>query len=46
MKTRKAYDHDRMYVDEVLDYIERDSDRGSQLEGTWIPLLLYVDNIV
>ena len=35
-----------MYVDEVLDYIERDGNRGTQLVGTWIPLLLYADDIV
>ena len=35
-----------MYVDEVLDYIERGGDRGAQLAGTWIPLLLYADDIV
>ena len=35
-----------MYVDEVSDYIERGGDRGAQLAGTWIPLLLYADDIV
>ena len=35
-----------MYVDEVFDYIERDGDRGAQLAGTWIPLLLYAVDIV
>ena len=35
-----------MYVDEVSDYIEREGDRGAQLSGTWIPLLLYADDIV
>ena len=35
-----------LYVDEISDYIERDSDRGAQLAGTWIPLLLYADDIV
>ncbi|WP_176691521.1 reverse transcriptase domain-containing protein [Enterobacter cloacae complex sp. GF14B] len=35
-----------MYVDEVSDYIDRDGDRGAQLAGTWIPLLLYADDIV
>ena len=35
-----------MYVDEVSDYIETGSDRGAQLAGTWIPLLLYADHIV
>ena len=35
-----------MYVDEVLDYIERGGDKGSQLAGTWISLLLYADDIV
>ena len=35
-----------MYVDEVSDYIERGGDRGSQLAGTWISLLLYADDIV
>ncbi|MCO5546778.1 hypothetical protein L7F22_000214 [Adiantum nelumboides] len=36
----------RMYVDEVSDYIDREGDRGVQLAGTWIPLLLYADDIV
>ena len=35
-----------MYVDEISDYIARDCDRGAQLAGTWIPLLLYADDIV
>ena len=35
-----------IYVDEVSDYIERGGDRGSQLAGTWISLLLYADDIV
>ena len=35
-----------MYVDEVSDYTERGGDRGSQLAGTWISLLLYADDIV
>ena len=35
-----------MYVDEVSDYIDRGGDRGAQLAGTWIPLLLYADDIV
>ena len=35
-----------MYVDEVSDYIDREGDRGAQLAGTWIPLLLYADDIV
>ena len=35
-----------LYVDEVSDYIGRDGDRGAQLAGTWIPLLLYADDIV
>ena len=35
-----------MYVDEVLDYIERVGDRGAPLAGTWISLLLYADDIV
>ena len=35
-----------MYIDEVLDYIDREGDRGAQLAGTWIPLLLYADDIV
>lgn len=35
-----------VYVDEVAEYIEREADRGAQLAGTWISLLLYVDNIV
>ena len=35
-----------MYVDEVSDYIDRGGDRGAQLTGTWIPLLLYADDIV
>ena len=34
-----------MYVYEVSDYIDREGDRGAQLAGTWIPLLLYVDDI-
>ena len=35
-----------MYVDEVSDYIDREGDRGAQLAGTWIPLLLYANDIV
>ena len=35
-----------MYVDEVSEYIDREGDRGAQLAGTWIPLLLYADDIV
>ena len=35
-----------IYVDEVSDYIDREGDRGAQLAGTWIPLLLYADDIV
>ncbi|MCO5588614.1 hypothetical protein L7F22_042571 [Adiantum nelumboides] len=35
-----------MYVDEVSDYIDREGDRGAQLAETWIPLLLYADDIV
>ena len=35
-----------MYVDEVSNYIERRGDRGAQLAGTWISLLLYADDIV
>ncbi|MCO5606524.1 hypothetical protein L7F22_060712 [Adiantum nelumboides] len=35
-----------MYIDEVSDYIDREGDRGLQLAGTWIPLLLYADDIV
>ena len=35
-----------IYVDEVSNYIERTGDRGAQLAGTWIPLLLYADDIV
>ena len=35
-----------MYVDEVSDYIDREGDRGAQLTGTWIPLLLCSDDIV
>ena len=35
-----------MYIDEVSDYIDREGDRGAQLAGTWIPLLLYADDIV
>lgn len=35
-----------MYIDEVSDYIDRGGDRGAQLAGTWIPLLLYADDIV
>ncbi|MCO5587382.1 hypothetical protein L7F22_041331 [Adiantum nelumboides] len=35
-----------MYVDEVSDYIDREGDRGAQLARTWIPLLLYADEIV
>ena len=34
------------YVDEVSDYIGADGDRGAHLSGTWIPLLLYADDIV
>ena len=33
-----------MYIDEVSDYIDREGDRGAQLAGTWIPLLLYAAN--
>ncbi|MCO5572106.1 hypothetical protein L7F22_025857 [Adiantum nelumboides] len=35
-----------MYIDEVSDYIDKEGDRGAQLAGTWIPLLLYADDIV
>ena len=35
-----------MYIDEVSDYIDRDGDRGALLSGTWIPLLLYADDLV
>ncbi|MCO5603414.1 hypothetical protein L7F22_057564 [Adiantum nelumboides] len=35
-----------MYIDEVSDYIDREGDRGAQLAETWIPLLLYADDIV
>ena len=35
-----------MYVDEVSDYIQREGDRGAQLAGTWISLLLYANDIV
>ena len=35
-----------LYVDEVSDHIEREGDRRAQLAGTWVPLLLYADNIV
>ena len=35
-----------MYIDEVSDYIDREGDRGAQLARTWIPLLLYADDIV
>ncbi|MCO5588489.1 hypothetical protein L7F22_042446 [Adiantum nelumboides] len=35
-----------MFVDEVSNYIDREGDRGAQLAGTWIPLLLYDDDIV
>lgn len=28
------------------EYVFRDGDRGAQLAGTWIPLLLYADDIV
>ena len=35
-----------MYVNEVSDYIERESDKGAQLARTWIPLLLFTDDIV
>jgi len=35
-----------MYVDEVSNYIQREGDRGAQLAGMWIPLLLYADDIV
>ncbi|MCO5600245.1 hypothetical protein L7F22_054355 [Adiantum nelumboides] len=35
-----------MYIDEVSDYIDREGDRVAQLAGTWIPLLLYADDIV
>ena len=35
-----------IYVDEIADYIDRIGDKGAQLAGTWIPLLLYADDIV
>ena len=35
-----------LYVDEISDYIERGGERGAQLAGTWIPLLLYANDIV
>lgn len=35
-----------MYVDEFSDYVQREGDRCAQLARTWIPLLLYVDDIV
>ena len=35
-----------MYIDEMSDYIDREGDRGAQLARTWIPLLLYADDIV
>ena len=35
-----------MYIDEVSSYIYKEGDRGGQLARTWIPLLLYVDDIV
>ncbi|MCO5579596.1 hypothetical protein L7F22_033453 [Adiantum nelumboides] len=35
-----------MYIDEVSDYIDREGDRGVQLAETWIPVLLYADDIV
>ena len=35
-----------LYVDEISDYIEKGGERGAQLAGTWIPLLLYADDIV
>ena len=35
-----------MYVDEVSDYIDKGGNRSAQLVRTWIPLLLYADDIV
>ena len=35
-----------LYIDEISDYIERESERGAQLAGTRIPLLLYADDVV
>ena len=35
-----------IYVDEISDYIDRTGNIGAQLAGTWIPLLLYADDIV
>ena len=35
-----------MYVYEVSDYVDKEGDRGAWLAGTWIPLLLYADDIV
>ena len=35
-----------MYVDEVSDYIDREGHRDAQLAGTWIPLLIYANDIV
>ena len=32
-----------LYVDEILEYIEKGNEKGAQLAGTWIPLLLYAD---
>ena len=33
-------------ISEISDYIEKRGDREAQLAGTWIPLLLYLDDIV
>ena len=35
-----------LYIDEISEYIEKGGGRGAQLAGTWMPLLLYADDIV
>ncbi|MCO5563411.1 hypothetical protein L7F22_017053 [Adiantum nelumboides] len=35
-----------LHIDEVSEYIDRDGDRGAPLLNTWIPLLLYADDLV
>ena len=35
-----------LYIDEISDYIERGGERGAQLAGTRIPLLLYAHDVV
>lgn len=35
-----------LYIGEISDYVDREGCRGASLAGTWIPLLLYADDIV